>query len=97
MNIDKKQHDARCWILDSGNSYQHPETSIQYRCASANAVLHGNLSVWGAASLETLYETESLKDEVLYKSLHEKLQTLGRQINKFIQSVEKSHRTNGAK
>ena len=43
--------------------------------------------------LETLYETESLKDEGLYKSLHERLQILGRKINRFIQSVEAEHRT----
>ena len=41
--------------------------------------------------LETLYETESLRDEVLYKSLHARLQTLGKKINRFIQSVEKKH------
>ena len=43
--------------------------------------------------LETLYETESLKDEVLYQNLHERLQTLGKKINLFIQSVEKEHKT----
>ena len=43
--------------------------------------------------LETLYETESLKDEALYKALHQRLQTLGKKINRFIQSVEKEHRT----
>ncbi len=43
--------------------------------------------------LETLYETGSLKEETLYKALHQKLQTLGRKINRFIQSVEKEHRT----
>ena len=43
--------------------------------------------------LETLYETESLKDEVLYKNLHERLQILGKKINRFIQSVEAEHRT----
>ena len=42
--------------------------------------------------LEILYETKSLKDAVLYKSLHERLQTLGKKINRFIQSVEKGHR-----
>ena len=46
-----------------------------------------------AFCLETLYETGSLKDEVLYKSLHQRLQTLGKKINRFIQSVEKEHRT----
>ena len=44
--------------------------------------------------LETLYETESLKDEALYQELHKRLQTLGKKINLFIQSVEKEHRTN---
>ena len=43
--------------------------------------------------LETLYETGSLKDEGLYNSHHQRLQTLGRKINRFIQSVEKEHRT----
>jgi len=43
--------------------------------------------------LEILYETESLKDEILYKSVHERLQTLGKKINRFIQSVEKEHRS----
>ncbi len=42
--------------------------------------------------LETLYETGSLRDKVLYKSLHARLQTLGKKINRFIQSVEKAHR-----
>jgi four helix bundle protein len=44
--------------------------------------------------LETLYETESLKDENLYQDLHKRLQTLGKKINLFIQSVEKEHKTN---
>ena len=43
--------------------------------------------------LETLYETGSLRDETLYQDLHGRLQTLGKKINLFIQSVEKSHRT----
>ena len=43
--------------------------------------------------LETLYETGSLRDETLYQDLHGRLQTLGKKINLFIQSVEKGHRT----
>ena len=43
--------------------------------------------------LETLYETESLKDGALYQNLHERLQTLGKKTNLFIQSVENEHRT----
>jgi four helix bundle protein len=42
--------------------------------------------------LETLYETESLEDETLYQDLHKRLQTLGKKINLFIQSVEKEHK-----
>ena len=44
--------------------------------------------------LETLYETELLKDEDLYQNLHNRLQILGKKINLFIQSVEKEHKTN---
>ncbi len=44
--------------------------------------------------LETLYETGSLRDEELYKSLHARLQTLGKKINRFIQSVEKNMELN---
>ena len=43
--------------------------------------------------LETLYETESLKHEALYRDLHKRLQILGKKTNLFIQSVEKEHRT----
>ena len=43
--------------------------------------------------LETLYETESLKDEGLYNRLHERLQILGKKINRFIRSVGAEHRT----
>ena len=41
--------------------------------------------------LETLYETGSLTDEPLYALLHQNLQTLGKKINRFIQTVEKQH------
>ena len=41
--------------------------------------------------LETLYETESLKDDNLYKDLQDRLQSLGKKINMFLQSVEKGH------
>ena len=41
--------------------------------------------------LETLFETQSLTDEALYENLHGRLQTLGKKLNLFIQSVEKSH------
>ena len=43
--------------------------------------------------LETLYETDSLKDKTIYKNLMERLQILGKKINRFIQSVEKEHKT----
>ena len=41
--------------------------------------------------LETLFETESLKDEMLYNSIHIKLEELGKKINNFLQAVERSH------
>lgn len=41
--------------------------------------------------LETLFETKSLENEVIYKELHEKLTVLGKKLNKFIQAVEKEH------
>ena len=41
--------------------------------------------------LETLFETSSLSDQPLYDDLHQRLDRLGKQINMFIQSVERSH------
>lgn len=41
--------------------------------------------------LETLFETESLKDKELYETIHDKLEILGKKLNLFIQSVEKEH------
>lgn len=41
--------------------------------------------------LETLFETESLKDETVYNSIHIKLQELGKKLNNFLQAVERSH------
>jgi four helix bundle protein len=41
--------------------------------------------------LETLFETGSLSEQPLYDDLHRRLERLGKQINMFIQSVERSH------
>ncbi len=41
--------------------------------------------------LETLYETESLTDNELYETIHDKLEVLGRKLNLFVQSVGKGH------
>ena len=41
--------------------------------------------------LETLFETKSLTNEILYKDLLERLNQLGIKINNFLQSVEKNH------
>ena len=41
--------------------------------------------------LETLFDTESLTDKALYKSLHNRIDILGKQLNLFTQSVEKKH------
>lgn len=37
--------------------------------------------------LETLFKTKSLTDETLFKSIHDKLQILGKKINLFIRGV----------
>jgi four helix bundle protein len=41
--------------------------------------------------LETLHETESLKDAKLFHEIAEPLQTLGKKLNLFIQSIERAH------
>lgn len=41
--------------------------------------------------LETLFETGSLKDQELYGAFHERLEVLGRKLNRFINAVEKEH------
>ena len=46
--------------------------------------------------LETLFETESLTNETLYRSLLERLNTLGAKLNRFIQSVEQQHNTHSS-
>jgi four helix bundle protein len=43
--------------------------------------------------LETLHETNSLTDEGVYKALHERLQTLGKKLNSFIQAVTDQHQS----
>ncbi len=39
--------------------------------------------------LETLLETGSLKEKELYDNLHCRIETLGKKLNRFIQSIEK--------
>ena len=41
--------------------------------------------------LETLFETESLKNKELYDNLHSRLDVLGRKLNNMISSVEREH------
>jgi four helix bundle protein len=41
--------------------------------------------------LETLFETESLKDEKLYKNLHKRLNLLGKKVIRFQEAVERGH------
>ncbi|MEI8046315.1 MAG: four helix bundle protein [Bacteroidota bacterium] len=40
--------------------------------------------------LETLFETESLKNKTLYDDLHAQLEILGKKLNLFIQAIERS-------
>ena len=41
--------------------------------------------------LETLYETKSLTDEEIFRSLHQKIDCLGKKLNRFLQTVAKHH------
>jgi four helix bundle protein len=41
--------------------------------------------------LETLFETKSLKNKVMYDDLHDRIIILGKMLIKFIQSVEIEH------
>ncbi len=43
--------------------------------------------------LETLFDTESLTDTDLYESIHGRLKTLSKMINRFLSSVEQQHRS----
>lgn len=43
--------------------------------------------------LETVFETGSLADEKVFRDLSARLDTLGRKISKFIDSVEAGHRS----
>jgi len=42
--------------------------------------------------LETLFETGSLKEKPLYNDLHGRIETLGKKLNRFIQTIEKDLR-----
>lgn len=39
--------------------------------------------------LENLFETASLKDPQLYDDLHDRIETLGKKLNNFIQTIER--------
>jgi four helix bundle protein len=41
--------------------------------------------------LETLIETKSLADESIYKNLHDKIETLGKQLNNFLKAINNGH------
>lgn len=43
--------------------------------------------------LETLFKTDSLKDEKLYNDLHNRSEVLGKMINNFLTSVINSHKS----
>lgn len=43
--------------------------------------------------LETLFDTQSLKDGEKYSLIKSKLEILGRKLNKFIQAIELGHNT----
>ena len=39
--------------------------------------------------LSILYETGSLKEQELYENLHDRIEILGKKLNKFIQAIER--------
>lgn len=41
--------------------------------------------------LETLYETGSLRDQIVFDTLHKKAVVLGSKINNFLKSIKRSH------
>jgi four helix bundle protein len=43
--------------------------------------------------LENLWETKSLADAIIFNCLRNKIETLGRRLNKFLQAVENGHRS----
>src|SRR6185503_8681202 len=43
--------------------------------------------------LENLWDTKSLSDELIYTTLKNKIETLGKMLNKFLQAVEKDHQS----
>ncbi|NTW25025.1 MAG: four helix bundle protein [Lentimicrobium sp.] len=40
--------------------------------------------------LETLFETGSLENKIVYEDIHEKLEILGKKLNLFIQAIERN-------
>ena len=43
--------------------------------------------------LENLWDTKSLSDELIYTTLNNKIETLGKMLTKFLQAVEKDHQS----
>lgn len=43
--------------------------------------------------LETLYETKSLTNEIIFNNLHAKIETLGKMLNAFIKTVTEDHQS----
>ena len=43
--------------------------------------------------LENLWDTKSLSDELIYTTLKNKIETLGKMLNKFLQAVEQEHQS----
>jgi len=43
--------------------------------------------------LENLWDTKSLIDELIYTTLKNKIETLGKMLNKFLQAIEQEHQS----
>ena len=43
--------------------------------------------------LENLWDTKSLTDQIIFLSLKNKIETLGKMLNKFLQAIEQEHQS----
>ena len=79
--IRKSSKSVKSTIVEGYGRRRYPQDYIRfltYAIASNDETID---------HLETLYETDSLKDKELYENLHDRLEILGKKLNKFIQAI----------
>ena len=85
QQIRRSSKTVRSWIVEGYGRRRYKADFIKFLIYS----LSSNDET--IDHLETLFETGSLKDEILYNTLHQKLEQLGKKLNNFLQAVERSH------